>query len=137
MRYPIVIEPGDATHAYGVVVPDLPGCFSAGDTLEEAIENAEEAILLHLEALVEAGRAPPEPAGMETHRRNPDYAGWIWAVVDVDLAKLAGKARRINITIPERVLAMIDEAARREGESRSGFLARAALEYIESRRRAA
>ncbi len=29
MRYPIAIEPGDATHAYGVVVPDLPGCFSA------------------------------------------------------------------------------------------------------------
>lgn len=131
MRYPIVIEPGDAKHADGVVVPDLPGCFSAGDTLEEAIENAEEAILLHLEALVEAGHAPPEPAGMETHRTSPDYAGWIWAVVDVDLSKLARKAKRINITIPEQVLAMIDETAVREGESRSGFLARAALEYIE------
>lgn len=41
MRYPIAIEPGDDTHAYGVVVPDLPGYFSAGDTLEEAITNAE------------------------------------------------------------------------------------------------
>ncbi|HET7925874.1 MAG TPA: type II toxin-antitoxin system HicB family antitoxin, partial [Rhodanobacteraceae bacterium] len=49
MLFPIAIELGDAKHAYGVIVPDLPGCFSAGDTLEEAIANAEEAILLHLE----------------------------------------------------------------------------------------
>jgi len=44
MRFPIVIEPGDEQHAFGVVVPDLPGCFSAGDTLDEAIDNAKEAI---------------------------------------------------------------------------------------------
>ena len=40
MKYPIAIEPGDDKHAYGVVVPDLPGCFSAGDTLDEAMDNA-------------------------------------------------------------------------------------------------
>ncbi|WP_301101676.1 type II toxin-antitoxin system HicB family antitoxin [Propionivibrio sp.] len=40
MRYPIAIEPGDETHAFGVAVPDLPGCFSAGDTLDEAIDSA-------------------------------------------------------------------------------------------------
>ena len=40
MRYPIAIETGDSKHAYGVVVPDLPGCFSAGDTLDEALTNA-------------------------------------------------------------------------------------------------
>ena len=40
MRYPIAIETGDAKHAYGVVVPDLPGCFSAGDTLDEALANS-------------------------------------------------------------------------------------------------
>ena len=44
MRYPIAIETGDDSHAFGVVVPDLPGCFSAGDTLDEAIDNAKEAI---------------------------------------------------------------------------------------------
>lgn len=40
MLYPIGIEMGDENHAYGVVVPDVPGCFSAGDTLEEAFINA-------------------------------------------------------------------------------------------------
>jgi predicted RNase H-like HicB family nuclease len=48
MRYPIAIEIGDKRHAYGVAVPDLAGCFSAGDTLEEALGNSQEAILLHL-----------------------------------------------------------------------------------------
>ena len=55
MLYPIAIEPGDETHAFGVIVPDIPGCFSAGDTLEEAYANAKEAIAGHLELLVEMG----------------------------------------------------------------------------------
>lgn len=37
MRYPVAIESGTETEAFGVVVPDLPGCFSAGDTMEEAM----------------------------------------------------------------------------------------------------
>jgi predicted RNase H-like HicB family nuclease len=59
MHYPIAIEPCDAEHAYGVVVPDLPGCFSAGDTLDEAIANAPEAIALWMEDLVERGEVAP------------------------------------------------------------------------------
>jgi metal-responsive CopG/Arc/MetJ family transcriptional regulator len=50
--------------------------------------------------------------------------------VSVDLSRLTSKANRINITLPERVLALVDEQARREGETRSGLLARAALDYI-------
>ena len=45
MKYPIAIEPGDESRAWSVVVPDLPGCFSAADSgIDEAIENAKEAI---------------------------------------------------------------------------------------------
>jgi predicted RNase H-like HicB family nuclease len=40
MRYPILIEEGTDSTAFGVVVPDLPGCFSAGDTLDEAVKAA-------------------------------------------------------------------------------------------------
>lgn len=46
MRFSIVVEPGYEKHAFGVVVPDLPGCFSAGDTLDEAIDNTQKAIEL-------------------------------------------------------------------------------------------
>ncbi len=61
MKYPIAIEPGDDTHAYGIVVPDLPGCFSGGDTLDEAMDNAREAIELWLETVIDDGGAVPEP----------------------------------------------------------------------------
>ena len=49
MRYPITIEPGNDTTAWGVIVPDLPGCFSAGDTLEESV-NFNELFLFGHEA---------------------------------------------------------------------------------------
>jgi len=61
MKYPIAIEPGDADHAFGVAVPDLPGCFSAGDTLDEAMDNAREAIDLWLETVIDDGGAGVAP----------------------------------------------------------------------------
>ncbi len=130
MRYPIAIELGDSSHAYGVIVPDLPGCYSAGDTLDEAIANVEEAILLYLEDAVDAGKAPPPPSKLEALRARRKYRNWTWAVVDVDLAKLSNKAVRLNITLPDRLLHTIDAYAQSHGESRSGFLARAAIEAM-------
>ena len=62
MNYPIVIHK-DKGFDYGVTVPDLPGCFSAGGTIDEAMEMAREAIELHLEGLIELGEVVPDPAG--------------------------------------------------------------------------
>lgn len=127
MRYPVAIELGDAKHAYGVVIPDVPGCFSAGDTLEDALANAREAILLHLEGLLDDEQPLPEPSDLAGLQKKREYRGWTWALVDVDLSELGDKATRINISLPQRVLRAIDSHARRSGETRSGFLARAAL----------
>ena len=129
MRYPVVIHKDDES-GYGVIVPDLPGCFSAGDTLEDAIESAREAVACHLEGLLMDGEAIPPKASFEEHRTKRDYEDGVWALVDVDISKLSSKAKRVNITVPERVLAIVDEAAAREGETRSGLLARAALSYV-------
>jgi predicted RNase H-like HicB family nuclease len=130
VRYPIAIEVGDKKHAYGVVVPDLPGCFSAGDTLEEALSNAQEAILLHLEGLLDDQQAFPVPSPLAGLQRKRDFKGWTWAVVDVDLSELGDKAARINITLPQRILRAVDAHAKRSGETRSGFLARAAIDAM-------
>lgn len=127
MRYPIAIEPGDEHHAFGVVVPDLPGCFSAGDSLDEAIDNTREAIELWLETVIDDGGTVPEPRSITEHQANPEFSGWVWAVVAVDLAELSDKAERVNITLPARVLRRIDLAAKAAGESRSGFIAHMAL----------
>ena len=131
MRYPIAIEPGSETQAFGVVVPDLPGCFSAGDSLDEAISNAKESIELWMETVIEDGQAIPAPTPIQNHPLAQEYQGWIWAIVEIDLSKLSGKAKRVNVTLPERVLVNIDRAAARMGDTRSGLLAKAALEYVE------
>ena len=127
MRYPIAIETGTDTQAYGVVVPDLPGCFSAGDTLDAAMDNAKEAIELWLEVAIDDGMAIPEPSTLQAHQRKRGFKGWTWALITVDVASLSDKAERINITLPSRVLRRIDQAAKAAGESRSGFIARRAL----------
>lgn len=127
MRYPIAIELGDESHAFGVVVPDLTGCFSAGDTMDEAIDNAKEAIELWLETVIDEGGVIPEPKSISEHQANSDYSGWIWAVVTIDLAELSDKVERVNITLPSRVLRRIDADAKAAGESRSGFIAHRVL----------
>lgn len=131
MKYPIAIEQGDDPHAWGVVVPDLPGCFSAADSgPDEAVENAKEAIALWIEGALDAGLAIPQPGSIAQHRNNPDYAGFMWALVEIDPALLDDTVERVNITLPRRVLSSVDRYAEQHGMSRSGFLARAAIEAM-------
>lgn len=125
MRYPVVLHTDDGVR-YGVTVPDLPGCFSAGDTLDEALDSVREAIDLHLEGLVEEGVEVPTPNPIAEHRGNPDFADGVWAAVDINVARYEGKAEKVNITLPRRLLVKIDEYAKAHGETRSGFLAEAA-----------
>ncbi len=125
MRYPVVLHTDDGVR-YGVTVPDLPGCFSAGDTLDEALESAREAIDLQLEGLTQEGGEVPVARSVAQHQSNPDLAGGTWALVEVDASKYDGRTEKINITIPRRVLNRVDEFAKSHGLSRSGFLVQAA-----------
>jgi len=128
MRYPIAIETGTESTAFGVVVPDLPGCFSAGDNLDEALAGAEEAAAAWIDAVLDAGEAIPGPSSLEALRQNPDYAGWSFGVISVDPALLDDTIERVNITLPRRVLKRLDAMARAAGESRSGFIDHLTLE---------
>ncbi len=125
MRFPVVLHTDDGVR-FGVTVPDLPGCFSSGDTFDAALDSVLEAIDLHLEGMVEDGGDVPVPKTIAEHRANPDYAGGSWAVVDVNVSRFDGRAEKINITLPRNLLAKIDAYAKDHGESRSGFLAEAA-----------
>ena len=129
MRYPITIEPGTKSTAWGVVVPDLPGCFSAGDTLEEALIQAEDAITGWIETAIDDGQEIPKPSHIEALRAaHPEFEGWLWALVKVDPAMLDDTFERVNISLPRRVLHRLDARARSAGETRSGFIARMAVE---------
>jgi predicted RNase H-like HicB family nuclease len=129
MRYPIAIEPGTDAAAFGVVIPDLRDCFSAGDnTLDEAVTGAEEAAAGWLDAVLDAGQPIPAPSSLEAIRRNADDAGWTFGVITLDPTLLDDTVERVNITLPHRVLKQLDALARAAGESRSGYIAHLKLE---------
>lgn len=129
MRFPVVIHK-DPESDYGVTVPDLPGCFSAGETVDEALTQAVEAIELHLDGMLQDNEPLPTPQSIEVHQQRPEYADGIWAFVTVDLSKISGKAKRVNITLPERLLTVMDQYAAQRGETRSGLIAQATMAYI-------
>jgi len=129
MRFPVVLHSDDGIR-FGVTVPDLPGCFSAGDTFDEALDSVMEAIDLHLEGLMEDGGNIPAPRPIAEHLANPDFADGVWAAVDVNVSRFEGKSEKINITLPRRLLAKIDDYASSHGKTRSGFLAEAARQVM-------
>lgn len=133
MQYPIFIYK-DETSDFGVIVPDLPGCFSAGSTIEEAISNAHEAIECHIEGLLLDGEPIPLLKPIEEHLNNAEFKKGLLAVVEIDLSKISGKTIRINVSLPERFLEQIDEFTRQHGVNRSGFLVDAAMSYMAEHR---
>jgi predicted RNase H-like HicB family nuclease len=120
--YTAVIERA-ASGGYGVFFPDLPGCTSAGSTIEEAARNAEEALRGHVELMLEDGEPLPNPTAPETIRIDTDVDEAARMLVRLDLP---GRAVRVNISIEETLVAAVDKAAEQRGMSRSAFLAEAA-----------
>ena len=130
MYFPIVIHK-DQSSDYGVIVPDLPGCYSAGDTMDEAMAMAKEAVEAHIEGLLLDGGPVPAAQAIEEHQAKPEYVDAdFWAVVDVDLSSLSGKAQRINLTVPDLFLRQIDDYASAHGMTRSGLMVQGALAVI-------
>ncbi len=130
MRYPVVIHK-DEDSDYGVIVPDIPGCYSAGSNYDEALQNTVEAIECHLEGLLLDNDALPVASSIDTWVENADFKGGIFAFVDIDLSQITGKVKRVNITLPERVLSLIDLYGKTHAmKNRSAFLTDAALSYI-------
>ena len=94
MKFTIAIEPGTNKTAFGVAVPDLPGCFSAGDTFDKAFDNAREAIEAHCEVLAEGGKELPTPKPMSEWQNDREYKGWTWGIVDVSVERLFWSCRK-------------------------------------------
>ncbi len=124
MRQYIALIHKEADSDYGVSFPDLPGCITAGTSLDDARAMATEALAFHLEGLSADGEAVPEPSSLEeimSNAENKDGVAVLVAAPDEDI-----KTVRVNVTMPADVLDEIDRYAEREGYTRSGFLAQAA-----------
>ena len=137
MEFPVAIHKDEGS-VYGVIVPDIAGCHSWGGTIEQAIHNTREAIESHVATLIECGEEVDlSVTPVEVLRHQPEYAGAVWALVDVDPAKFDTKPERVNISLPRFVLRKIDAYASKRHETRSGFLARVALDAIRDEERTA
>ena len=128
MKYPIAIEPGGDKLAWGVIVPDMPGCFSAADSgIDEAIENAKEAIEFWIESALDAGEDIPKPSSITDLQKKKVFKGFIWAIAEINPSLLSDDIERVNISLPKRVLARLDAKAKSAGENRSAFIAHMAI----------
>lgn len=132
-HYPAFIEADKDGSASGWF-PDIPGCIFAGNTIEEAIIDAQNSIDAHFEALAENGKDIPSAGSIQEHIVNDvtEFINGQWVLINVNMDKFDGRAERINITLPHRLLHKIDEVVRNKPEysSRSGFIAAATRNEI-------
>ena len=124
MRSYIALIHKDADSDYGVSFPDLPGCITAGTTMDDARAMAIEALAIHLEGMAADSEAIPEPSSLADIMT--DAANRDGVAILVDAQQQAAKSVRVNITLPDDLLESIDRYAAANGLTRSGFLARLA-----------
>lgn len=130
MRQYIGLVHKDADSDYGVSFPDFPGVVTAGRTLDEAGAMAVEALEFHIEGMIEDGETIPEPSSLEAVMADPQNRDGV--AVLVPLKGEPPRIVRVNVTMPEDLLAAIDRYAEARGFTRSGFLAQAARRALET-----
>ena len=126
MHYIAIIHKGEGT-AYGVTLPDFPGCFSAADTLDDVPRNVQEAVELWAEG---EEVAPPVPSSFEEVARSEAARGGMLMLVDITFDFLDPNIVPVNISMPVHMRNRIDRAARDRGLTRSSFLVQAAQAFF-------
>ena len=123
MRYIALID-GEAG-AYGVTIPDLPGCTAMGATVEEALAAAVDAMRDWAEVVEEDGGAIPAPRAAAALRADPDVAEALAEgamLATVALVRVSGRPVKANLSLDSGVLATLDAEAKRQGLTRSGMV---------------
>ncbi|HYZ61036.1 MAG TPA: type II toxin-antitoxin system HicB family antitoxin [Acetobacteraceae bacterium] len=108
---------------YGVDFPDLPGCITAGRSLDEARHMAPEALELHIEGMLEDGTPVPQPSPLEAIMADPANRDAVAVLVDTVIG-----SGPVSVPLPGDLVAAIDRVT----DDRSGFLADAARAKLES-----
>lgn len=116
---------------FGVSFPDFPGCITAGKTIDEAKDMAQDALSLHIKGMLDDGEKITAPTKLEDIMADPDYSDAV-AILVVTISEPKQRSVRVNITIPEDMLHKIDAIAKKQGMSRSSFLVHAAQNAMRS-----
>ncbi|MCL1894158.1 MAG: type II toxin-antitoxin system HicB family antitoxin [Holophagaceae bacterium] len=108
LTYPACFYKDDNSDAYAVVVPDLPGCVSGGDTLEEAILMGIDAASGWVLDELEDGKTPPKASAMESIK--PDQGGFV-SLLLLDMTSYAEKFGKKTVTKNFTIPAFLDTFA--------------------------
>ncbi|AAS94708.1 type II toxin-antitoxin system HicB family antitoxin [Nitratidesulfovibrio vulgaris] len=130
MRYPLLVSK-DAGSSYGGILPDFPGCYPMGETLDELLDNVQDAVETWM--LGEDPEIFPQPSRLEDVQRLEEADGKVLLLVEVNPDFLDSTPQRINITVPRYALGLIDKAAKASGSTRSAYLVSSALERVQPR----
>jgi predicted RNase H-like HicB family nuclease len=122
MTYIATLKPEDGRIT--VLFPDFPGCGTVGNTLDEVLALAAEALGGHVESLRDIGEAIPEPRSLSSIRA--EIKDLDITFVAIPLIEDRGTTRRVNVSLDPGLLDAIDGAAKSRGMTRSAFLASAA-----------
>lgn len=133
MKYAVVFSSDEKEAGYQVSVPDLPGCAITAKTVDSGLEEMTKAIQSHLEILAEYGEKVPNAQRLESHRKNymlenpHTFSQAFWAIINIDITPYLGKSHKINVTLPELLIAQIDNKVSKSSDykTRSGFIASA------------
>lgn len=127
----------DKPGTYCVDFPDLPGCFTDGDSLPEALANARECLTGYLKACEKQGEDIPSPSSAAEVQRKAEAncrkleidipEGTFYQAVQPDT--LDEKPIQVSVSMLPSLVSTIDRAAKVTGMTRSGFLAVAAKKY--------
>lgn len=126
MRYVAFIHK-DPDSCFGVSFPDIPGCISAGDTLDEAVANGAEALAGHIKWMEADGDPVPPPRSLDQIRSDDGLAEdrEDAVLVAIPLVRDLGSTTRINVSLDLGLLEAIDSEARQRRQTRSAFIASA------------
>ncbi len=115
LRYPALID--GESGAYGVTFPDLPGVVATGDTVDQALVNAEDALRDYAIETEKDGQARISPSAIENVLPPTGTT-----LVSVPLIHLSGRSIRANMMLDEGVIAFIDGEAKRRGMTRTAYV---------------
>lgn len=132
MKYPVYVHQEESS-AYGMVVPDFPGCFAAADREEEIESAVQEAVELYMDG---EDLLLPEPSSLLSLSASGDFRGGVWLWVDVDESVMDTKAERINMTMKGGLLRRLDRFAKQHGQNRSAVIADAVERHLRTAKRA-
>ena len=127
MLFPMIVYKSE-TSSYGGLLPDFPGCYPMGETLDELLADVQDAVETWME-----GENPsifPVPTSLEEAQNHEDAKDRPMLLVDIGTGFLDTATERINITVPRYALSAIDRLAKARGMSRSAYMVKSSLQHV-------